>query len=225
MKFLQLALALTTVQQSIAKCFTNSDVINSGKLFTYKDKVYDITGYNHPGGRSTLLKCVGQDLSDFFNSDSNTSLNFHLRSRPFDRDLKDMYVGDLPELCTATTEADVDTTATGVEAISSSITEQHSETTTGSNSIVESTTAVEEAVSSSRVKESTTSVTKSRYNRPSTTAPITSSTSTGLDLPVVEVQQLLHDKYTGSSSYCARLIPTSGIVLVVITGILGFHLY
>ena len=84
---------------TFAKCFTTFDVTNSSKLFSYKGKVYDISGYSHPGGKSDLLKTVGEQLETYVNTNK---YDFHLSSSKFKSDLKNMYVGDLADNCTTT---------------------------------------------------------------------------------------------------------------------------
>ena len=69
------------------QCFTSSDVSNSDKLFSYKGKIYDITGYSHPGGNSDLKKTIGDDLELYVN---DNDYDFHLTSNDFTKDLKDM---------------------------------------------------------------------------------------------------------------------------------------
>ena len=59
-----------------SQCLSKNDIFNSDKLFLYENKVYDITGYSHPGGKSTLLLTVGQDLAPFLQS---KAYDFHLK--------------------------------------------------------------------------------------------------------------------------------------------------
>ena len=66
------------------KCFTQNDINGSNKLFTYKGDVYNMSGYNHPGGENSLTKLAGNDLSEFVNSNSDS---FHLSSQNFYNDL------------------------------------------------------------------------------------------------------------------------------------------
>jgi len=97
-------------------CFTPIDVSNSSKLFSYKGKVYDITGYSHPGGSSTLKKTIGKPLEDYVNEND---YRFHLSSNSFKKDMIDMYVGVLSDNCTTngttTTTTDKPTTTIGGE--------------------------------------------------------------------------------------------------------------
>jgi len=78
------------------KCFVNNDIVNSNNLFTYNGNVYDITNYNHPGGKGTLKKTVGNALEDFVNI---PKYDFHLTSGKFTNDLKKMLVGVLKDTC------------------------------------------------------------------------------------------------------------------------------
>jgi hypothetical protein len=117
-------LFLTT--NTYAKCFTETDITNSSKLFSYKGKVYDITGYSHPGGSSTLKKTIGKPLEDYVNEND---YSFHLTSNSFKKDLVDMYIGDLNDNCT-TTEPTPTTTSTSDSTITSTITETTEPTTT-----------------------------------------------------------------------------------------------
>ena len=82
-------------------CFTKEQIVGSNKLFTYKGKVYDTTGYKHPGGQNDIKKLVGNDLSDFVNSKLES---FHLDSSRFYKQLDDMYIGELQNLCPSTTD-------------------------------------------------------------------------------------------------------------------------
>jgi len=83
-------------------CFTKYQIDGSDKLFTYKGKVYDTTGYKHPGGQNDIKKLVGNDLSDFVNSNSES---FHLDSSRFYKQLDDMYIGELQNSCSPTTDS------------------------------------------------------------------------------------------------------------------------
>ena len=89
------------------KCFINSDITNSQKLFTYAENVYDITGYSHPGGSTTLKKTVGDKLEDYV---TLPKYDFHLTSNKFKSDLKKMYVGVLKDTCTQTTTQETNPT-------------------------------------------------------------------------------------------------------------------
>jgi hypothetical protein len=109
-------------------CYTENDVLNSDKLFSYKDSVYDITGYNHPGGKSDLLKTVSLDASVFFNQ---SQYKFHIGSSRVKNDLKKMFVGQLYNDCTNFTS--VETTTMPDMTTESSITvksTKHKKTTT-----------------------------------------------------------------------------------------------
>ena len=79
------------------KCFVKNDVVNSNKLFTYQGNVYDITGYNHPGGQVDLEKTLGNALEDFVNL---PEYDFHLNDNKFKKDLNNMLVGILNDTCT-----------------------------------------------------------------------------------------------------------------------------
>jgi len=94
------------------KCFTNSDIINSKSLFTYKGGVYDITGYNHPAGSSTLKQTVGLPLEDFVNL---PRYDFHLTSNSFKNDMKKMYTGVIKDNCNQTSEETTQTEPTQTE--------------------------------------------------------------------------------------------------------------
>ncbi len=78
------------------KCFVNNDIVNSNNLFTYQGNVYDITNYNHPGGKGTLQQTVGKALEDFVNM---PKYDFHLTSNKFTNDLTNMLVGVLKDTC------------------------------------------------------------------------------------------------------------------------------
>jgi cytochrome b involved in lipid metabolism len=97
-------------------CYTQNDISNSDKLFSYKNNVYDVTGYKHPGGKSDLLKTVSIDASVFF---EQPRYKFHATSSDVKNDLEKMYVGQLQDNCTdfiisnsTTTAPIIDTTTT-----------------------------------------------------------------------------------------------------------------
>jgi hypothetical protein len=133
-------------------CFTQNQIQGSDILFTYKGKVYDTTGYRHPGGQNDIKKLVGHDLSEFVNSKSES---FHLDSSRFYSQLNDMYVGNLQSTCpgitTTTAIPSVETTIPSVETTSSSETTTSAGTTTssgtttsvGTTSSAETTTTTE----------------------------------------------------------------------------------
>ena len=79
-------LSIYIVSAFATNCFTPTDISNSDKLFSYKGKVYDSTGYNHPGGKNDIKKLIGNDLEDFVDSNSES---FHLNSSKFYSDLDD----------------------------------------------------------------------------------------------------------------------------------------
>jgi cytochrome b involved in lipid metabolism/predicted ferric reductase len=77
----------------ITVCYTSNDVFEHG-FVSYKNKVYDITNYDHPGGRNLLLQSKGKPLEEFFNSDE---YNFHITTI-YDatfNDLSNIYIGEL----------------------------------------------------------------------------------------------------------------------------------
>jgi hypothetical protein len=79
-------------------CYTSKNVYDNG-FISYKNKVYDITNYSHPGGIKTLLLSKGRPLESFFDSDE---YNFHITTS-YDatfNDLSNIYIG---ELCANTT--------------------------------------------------------------------------------------------------------------------------
>jgi len=149
-------LFLTT--NTYAKCFTETDITNSSKLFSYKGKVYDITGYSHPGGSSTLKKTIGKPLEDYVNEND---YSFHLTSNSFKKDLVDMYIGDNCTTTepTPTTTSTSDSTITSSSVSTSTITETTEPTTT---EITEQTTS--------------TSVSTTTAQNFTTTAPTTTMT-------------------------------------------------
>ena len=79
-------------------CYTSKIVYDNG-FVSYKNKVYDITNYSHPGGIKTLLQSKGRPLEAFFDSGE---YNFHITTS-YDatfNDLSNIYIG---ELCANTT--------------------------------------------------------------------------------------------------------------------------
>jgi hypothetical protein len=77
-------------------CYTKNDVVNSKTLFTYQGNVYDITGYKHPAGKSTLLKPVGGALEEWLDL---PKYDFHYSKNSFKNDMKDLLVGPLKTSC------------------------------------------------------------------------------------------------------------------------------
>ena len=74
-------------------CFTLADIQTKG--YTYlNDNVYDVTGYNHPGGLSKLNQCKGQSLTTFFNN-----YKVHLNNNRVNNDLSNLFVGKLSASC------------------------------------------------------------------------------------------------------------------------------
>ena len=78
------------------KCFIQTDITNSNNLFSYNGNVYDITNYNHPGGKTIQMKTVGDSLEKYVNQQS---YSFHLTSNKFKNDLQNIYVGVLKDNC------------------------------------------------------------------------------------------------------------------------------
>ena len=81
---------------SSQKCFERTDIINSQTLFTYQGNVYDITNYNHPGGKNNLLLVVGKSLETFV---QQPKYDFHLTYTKFTNDLSRLFVGVLKDNC------------------------------------------------------------------------------------------------------------------------------
>ena len=113
------------------KCFINSDITKSEKLFTYKGNVYDITGYKHPGGSATLKRTLGAQLEDYI---SLPKYDFHLTNNEFKNDMKKMYVGVLKDNCeqepTEETTEEPTTEETTEEQTTESTTEEPTDPTT-----------------------------------------------------------------------------------------------
>lgn len=154
-------------------CFTQNQIQDSDILFTYKGKVYDTTGYRHPGGQNDIKRLVGHDLSEFVNSNSES---FHLNSSRFYNQLNDMYVGNLQSTCpgiTTTTIPSVETTTTTIPSV---------ETTTSVIPSAGTTTSVETTIPST---ETTTSVETTTFVETTTTIiPSTETTTTDI-IPII----------------------------------------
>ena len=153
------------VQVNAQKCFVGSDIVNSDKLFTYKDNVYDITNYNHPGGQNTLKRTVGGRLEDYVNL---PAYDFHLTSNSFKKDLEDMLVGILRDTCDASSN-----TTTAI------ITSPTTPTSTPSSTTPSSTpTTIPSSTTPTSTPTSTTPTSTSSSTTPTTTpTTIPSSTS------------------------------------------------
>ena len=92
-----LALAALNYCSAIS-CYTPANVTTLG-LVSYQNKVYNIDNYAHPGGQATLLLSKGGQLEDFFNK-----YKFHINNPLVNRDLNNLYVGDLYDCCGCVTE-------------------------------------------------------------------------------------------------------------------------
>lgn len=114
-----------------SQCLSKNDIFNSDKLFLYENKVYDITGYSHPGGKSTLLLTVGQDLAPFLQS---KAYDFHLKKNSFFSDLSKMFVANICDSTTSTTSSSSPSESSSTPSASSS-TPSSSISTTPSSSI------------------------------------------------------------------------------------------
>lgn len=87
-----------------AQCLTQTNVMTSTNLFSYKGNVYDATGYNHPGGQRYITNLIGKDLETFVNANN---YGFHLNKNKFFTDLSVLLVGPL---CVVTAPPIVQTT-------------------------------------------------------------------------------------------------------------------
>jgi len=124
------------------KCFTQNDINGSDKLFTYKGDVYNMTGYNHPGGKNSLTKLAGNDLSEFVNSNSDS---FHLSSQNFYNDLDNMYVGQLEKTCsdnTTTTTTDSPSPSPSTSKSTSTSTSTSESTSTSTSTSIKTISAI-----------------------------------------------------------------------------------
>lgn len=91
--FTSLTNITTPTTKTITFCYTSNDVFDKG-FVSYKNKVYDITNYVHPGGQNSLLQSKGKPLEEFFDSGE---YNFHITTS-FDatfNDLSNIYIGEL----------------------------------------------------------------------------------------------------------------------------------
>ena len=141
-------------------CFTQNDVLNSNKLFSYKNNVYDITGYSHPSGKSDLLKTVSNDLSVFF---IQSKYKFHVGRSNVNNDLKKMLVGSLKDTCADFTTL---TTTTNLPTEISTV-------KTKKTSTVNSTTVMTITTNPTTVMTTTTKSKKNKKNKKTSTTPYT----------------------------------------------------
>ena len=153
-------------------CFTKDQIDGSNKLFTYKGKVYDTTGYKHPGGQNDIKKLVGNDLSDFVNSKLES---FHLDSSRFYKQLDDMYVGELQNSCPSTTESPTtDTPTTDTSTTDTSTTD--TSTTSSSTEFPTTSTTSSTTFSTSTEFPTTLTTSSTSVNTSSTEFPTTLTT-------------------------------------------------
>lgn len=118
------------------QCFTQNDIITSNKLFSYNGNVYDITGYNHPGGKSDLMKTVGDSLENFVNQ---PKYKFHINSGRFNNDMKKLIVGVLKDNCIA---SDTSTQTLATTNTQNPVTSTQTSSATKTQNPVTSTTSV-----------------------------------------------------------------------------------
>jgi hypothetical protein len=177
--FKTLVLLTTYLVTSFATtCFTQNQIQGSDILYTYKGKVYDSTGYRHPGGQNDIKKLVGYDLSEFVNSKSES---FHLDSSRFYSQLDDMYIGYLQSTCpdNPTTIPSVETTTTTIPSVEITTTTIPSvETTTTTIPSVETTTTTIPSVE-------TTMTTIPSVETTTTTIPSVETTTTTDIIPII----------------------------------------
>ena len=72
-------------------CISQQNIIDN-QYTTYKNKVYDISKYQHPGGQPLLFKAKGKTLEEFF---YKSQYSFHVNSVQTIADLNSIYVGDI----------------------------------------------------------------------------------------------------------------------------------
>ena len=72
-------------------CISQQNIIDN-QYTSYKNKVYDISKYEHPGGQPLLFKTKGKTLEEFF---YKSQFNFHVNSVQTIADLNAIYVGDI----------------------------------------------------------------------------------------------------------------------------------
>jgi hypothetical protein len=137
LKFILLNIFYFINNSFAVNCYVNNDVITSNILFSYKGKVYDSTGYKHPGGKNDINRLIGNDLETFVNENK---YSFHLKSSEFTSDLLKMYVGDLKDSCIDPTVIPPSIPAVPSTPIVPSITAAPSTQTVSSTSIVPSIT-------------------------------------------------------------------------------------
>jgi hypothetical protein len=63
----------STVDAVKTKCYTESDVTKSTTLTMYLNEVFDVSTFNHPGGKARLASCIGGDLADYWNDSRKCS--------------------------------------------------------------------------------------------------------------------------------------------------------
>ena len=189
------------VQVNTQKCFVSSDIVNSDKLFTYKDNVYDITNYNHPGGQNTLKRTVGGRLEDYVNL---PAYDFHLTSNSFKKDLEDMLVGILRDTCDASSNTTTSSTTSSTTPLTTPTTTPPSTISTTTSSTIPTTIPSSTTPSSTQTTTPTTTPTSTTSfpclccNTTTTQVPVTTSTIPTI-IPINNCTTLL--KYNSSISY------------------------
>ena len=137
-KFLLVSMYLSDSFTYAQNCFTNIEVTNSNKLFSYKGDVYDISNYNHPK-KVNIDKLIGNDLSEFVNSNK---LSFHFNKDRFYSDLENMLVGQICDIPTTqiTTKPETTKITTSIVETTSSVTTNNPETTSSNAETTSSVT-------------------------------------------------------------------------------------
>lgn len=100
--FTYILLYVNTIFTFSQNCYTPNDVLVKN-LVSYRNKVYNIKNYIHPGGQRTLLLSIGKPLEEFFNMDE---YKFHITSDLVVKDLQNIYVGNLYNNCNNTAPID-----------------------------------------------------------------------------------------------------------------------
>ncbi len=149
-------------------CFNSEQILNSNSLFTYKNGVYDIADYQHPGGNKELLKTVGMSLETYV---LTPKYDFHLNSTKFTNKLNDLYVGTFCNNSSTPTPTPTPTstlTSTPTSTLTSTLT---------STPTSKSTSILETPSSSTKKKTKPTTKTNSTSSTTFTTSSSESSTS------------------------------------------------
>jgi hypothetical protein len=187
---------------SLSKCFNVTDIRNSDSLFSYKNNVYDITGYSHPGGMSTIQKTVGMELEPFMQM---TKYKFHLDKKQFYTDLEGIFVG---ELCSYTTTTKITDTTTKTPDTTTKTPDTTTKITDTTTKITDTTTKITDTT---KTPDTTTKIHTTTNTHTTTKTPDTTT----------KTYDTITDTITENQKNIAYSIPKNFLSVLLLTIIIN----